>query len=209
MPATRRFVGAALLICVVAPALPNATRRTPPLAPTAQKRLPSSVAAPLMFCALNVSVIAVDESTTPSPSTRGHDPWHRRGRRPHHAGRPRIGVVSGKAQVAPVRGERERAFRGRRSAHRHSTVGAGDGGRQRDRLHERPRCVVLVEEHSSRAAAERRAPVADPQHDDVARAESGRGRRGRRSQHHRGRGGEGDRENADERAERTCAHGNS
>ena len=46
---------------------PGARRR---FAPTTQKRLPSSVTAPLTSAPLKASEIAVDESTTPFPSTR-------------------------------------------------------------------------------------------------------------------------------------------
>jgi hypothetical protein len=63
------LVGAALLIAVVAPELPSAASRTPPFAPTAQKRLPSSVTAPRTLLPLKMSVIAVVVSTPPAPST--------------------------------------------------------------------------------------------------------------------------------------------
>src|SRR5581483_5075485 len=64
------FVGAALLICVEAPALPREANLTPPLAPTTQNRLPSSVTAPRTLFALKASVMAVEVSTPPLPSTR-------------------------------------------------------------------------------------------------------------------------------------------
>jgi hypothetical protein len=63
-------MGPALLICVVLPAPPSDTSRTPPLAPVAQNRLPSSVAAPRTLPPLNVSLMTVDESTVPLASTR-------------------------------------------------------------------------------------------------------------------------------------------
>ena len=209
MPATRRFVGAALLICVVAPGLPNGARRTPPLDPTTQKRLPSSVTAPLT--SNPVSDVGdrrrrVDESV---PVDARHDPGRRCRRCPATAAVPRSASNPARLRYRPSAESARAPSEVAEPLKVSRRFAPTDRRRQSDRLHERPRRCVLVEEHCGRPAAQRRTPIADPHHHDVARGESRGGCRGRRPEPPR-RSTRRARPPADRQTRwSTCTHGNS
>ena len=93
----------------VARPLPNAARRTPPFDPTTQKRLPSSVTAPLGLPPLNAVGDRRRRVDGTLPVDTRHDPAHRRGSRslPRRLSRDRRRIRpasgSGRQTTAPGR----------------------------------------------------------------------------------------------------------